>query len=70
MSDSYEPCPNDCSSGGEVWSGEGLRTCPVCKGHTVVKSETNSNDPCDDWADHPIPSKPKEDNKENKDGQH
>jgi hypothetical protein len=26
---------------------------------------TNSEDPCDDWADHPIP-KPK-DNKENKD---
>jgi hypothetical protein len=27
----------------------------------------DSEDPCDDWADHPIPSKPKEDNNENKD---
>jgi hypothetical protein len=29
----------------------------------------SDNDPCDDWADHPIPSKPKEDNtKENNNG--
>ena len=36
MTDELKPCPNGCSSSGEVWNGEGLEVCPVCHGNTVV----------------------------------
>ena len=35
-----KPCPNGCSSAGEVWTGEGLEVCPVCHGNTVVPTPT------------------------------
>jgi hypothetical protein len=36
MTETYEECPNDCSSAGEVWNGEELVLCPICKGNTTV----------------------------------
>ena len=36
MTDELKPCPNGCSSAGEIWNGEGLEVCPVCHGNTVV----------------------------------
>ncbi len=31
-----KPCPNGCSSSGEIWNGEALDVCPVCHGNTVI----------------------------------
>jgi uncharacterized Zn finger protein (UPF0148 family) len=39
MTEKYEECPNGCSSAGEVWNGEGLVLCPICKGNTTVAKE-------------------------------
>ena len=34
-----KPCPNKCSSSGEIFNGYEMEVCPVCHGNTVIKAD-------------------------------